>query len=401
PKTLPSTVSMLTSLYPAWSGVETNRGVLSDEALTLAEVLHDAGFATAAWTTNGNLVRANGVAQGFDRFAFLPPPADAASLTDHALAEWSPEGADTGSRRFTWLHYIDPHGPYTPPGPDADRFVRDPYYDGSIGVRLRLDEHRRINWNQGLGGVPHYQRLPFLEDPRRRQRDFYVARYDAEIRYFDGELQRLLATLQERGRLADTVVVLTADHGEGMGEHGLYFEHGWFVYQDQVHVPWLIRLPGKPSARRVTTPVELVDLAPTLLEILGIEVPGSFQGRGLRPVLEGGDAPRRPIYSITPDSYPQRYAGVRLGPWKLIRTVDKAHHRRVSEHLFQLEEDPSEVQDRLAGEPEVAAGLRRILDAGPWNRPEGATVPGGERETLDPDSLDPEVRDSLRSLGYL
>lgn len=414
PKTLPSTVSILTSLYPAWSGVETNRHVLPDEALTLAEVLQDAGFATAAWTTNGNLVEENGLAQGFDRFAFLPPPADAATLTDQALADpifETPEaGATTAGRdrrrRFTWLHYIDPHGPYTPPGPDADRFVRDAYYDGSIGVQLRLDEARRINWNQGLGGVPHYQRLPYLEHPRRRQRDFYVARYDAEIRYLDGQLERLLATLEERGLLADTAVVLTADHGEGLGEHELFFEHGWFVYQDQVHVPWLIRLPGTPAPRRIETPVELVDLAPTVLDLLGIDIPDTFQGRDLRPVLDGGEAPRRPLYSITPDSYPQRYAGVRLGPWKLIRTIDKAHHRSVSEHLYQLEEDPAEMVDRAEGEPEVLAGLRRILDAGPWNRPEGATAPGATPETLDPqildpETLDPEVRESLRSLGYL
>ena len=127
----------------------------------------------------------------------------------------------------------------------------------------------------------------FKNHPRREETDYYIARYDGEIHSIDSQIQRLIENLESRGILDDALVIITADHGEGLGEHNYYFEHGWFIYQHQIHVPLLIRFPGQKKKRVIQTPAALSDLAPTILDILGISIPPAFHGRSLLPLIKG------------------------------------------------------------------------------------------------------------------
>lgn len=386
PKTLPSMSSMMTSLYPEQAGVMANLHVLPRARRTLAEELQAHGFHTVAHTTNLLLNDRRGMDQGFDEFSSTSPM-DAAELTDWAIARLD---AGFEGRFFMWIHYTDPHGPYDPPAPNDRLFVGDEHYDPTRKVVLDYERIPGFDPNLILGAVPIYQQEPLKDHERRTERDFYVARYDGEIHYLDQQLGRLFSYLEETGALADTMVVFTSDHGEGLGEHDYYFEHGWFVYQDQLHVPWLIRLPGQ-TPRSIERPVELLDLAPTLVDLLGLPVTGHFQGTSLVPLVEDREIHPAPIYAVTPSEYPgQQYKGLRVGPIKYI--VD--HDDR--EELYDLAEDPLETKNLAAERPKQLAEFREWLASGPWE----AGDPKKPIE-LPLEDASPEELEQLRALGYV
>lgn len=384
PKTLPSVASMMTSRYPRGTGVISNGNVLAPEAVTLAELLHDQGFHTIAFSSNGNLIEERGIAQGFDEFTFQPW--QAFGLTETVLQRFkAPMPADF----FVWVHYNDPHGKYAPPDRFDEMYLDDPIYDPSRKVRLDYDPLEGYNKNFVLGAVPRYQQAPYLDHPRREETDFYIAQYDAEIRSTDAQLRRLINGLESAGKLDDVLVVITADHGEGLGEHDFYFEHGWFTYQGQLRVPLVLHFPGQREPRVVDTPVGLIDLAPTILEILGVPRPGEFLGRSLLPLINGQPGEPAPIYAMTPDVYPHQYRSLRSGRWKYI--VDENGR----EELYNLAADPGE-SINLAGRAHFQRDiLRDLLQDGEWDED------GGDRRTLSPGALDEDVAENLRALGYL
>jgi arylsulfatase A-like enzyme len=385
PKTLPSMASMMTSRYPERIGVLANFHVLQEGLPTLAEILGRRGFLTLAYTTNGNLIAERGISRGFDEFSFRPRRAE--GLADTVVDRF---GHDPPGKFFAWVHFNDPHGPYRPAGAFRDLFLDDDYYDRSQRVALAYEPMPGYNQNFVLGAVPRYQQKSFREHERREERDFYIARYDGEIRSTDAQIGRLIGDLEKNGLLRNTLVVITADHGEALGEHRYYFEHGWFLYQHQVHVPLLIRFPGQEEKRIIGTPAALTDLAPTLLDILGISPPPSFQGRSLMPLIAGRDAASLPVYAVTPDVYPRSYRSLRSGRWKYI--VDDEGR----EELYDLAADPEERSNLIGGNAGQADRMRRMM-----SRAVQQAGPSGKPLALSPEALDPEVIENLRSLGYL
>lgn len=277
PTTSPAVASLLTSLWVPEHRVTQNlKTALADDYVTVAELLRDAGYTTAGIVSNPMLHGRRNLQQGFDhydhqmtrrelnRLGFAER--DARATTDAALT-WAREHAH--EPWFLWLHYQDPHGPYTAPD-GAPR--RDP----RGAPRLPLLEN-----DSGQGGIPRYQALPGL-----RSLAAYRARYRGEIRYLDGQIARLVAGLDALG--SPPGILLTADHGEALGEDGYYFAHGHSTGLDQIRVPLLWRPPGEPGeARTVATPVSLVDVAPTLLRAAGLATPEAFRGRALQEVAEG------------------------------------------------------------------------------------------------------------------
>ncbi len=268
PSTTPSVASLLTSLYPAFHGVSQGVHVyLSDRAITVAELLRDAGYATAAVVSNPILESGRNFTQGFDVYDEAPQwrDRDAVATTDAALA-WIRQ--NTATPFFLWVHYQDPHGPYSPPGGEPGR-------DFPGESRLRV-----LDGDYTPGGIPSYQALPGLFTLGAYQR-----LYDAEIRHLDSQVARLLEGIDSLGLHPATL--LSADHGEAFGEDGYYFAHGHSTRLDQVRVPMLWRPPRDPSVistaspRVVKTPVSVIDIAPTLLSLAGVVQPESFQGRPL------------------------------------------------------------------------------------------------------------------------
>jgi arylsulfatase A-like enzyme len=349
PTTLPSHSTMFTGLYPFDHGVRYNIVFrLGAEAFTLAEALRSAGYGTAAFPASFILASRFGLNQGFDTWS-EPPKSDlryagspgtvqrpAGEGVDLAL-EWLER--QRGRKSFLWLHFYDPHAPYTPPFPFLSRFRGRPY--------------------------------------------------DGEIAYADAQFGRLLEHLRADDDWRSTLVVVAGDHGEGLHEHRERF-HASLVYETTQRVPLII---GAPAARpgRVAEPVGLADLMPTVLDLAGIDPPPGLRGTSLRPALEGGRLPRRDLYfESLAGALNYGWAeleGVRRGSWKLIDSPDP--------ELFDLETDPSERINLALLEPERVTDLRNALRE--LSEPIGS---GSHAEAALEQVLDPETEALLASLGY-
>jgi arylsulfatase A-like enzyme len=390
PYTAPSVASVLTSRYPGYHGVSQSAvSYLRNETLTVAEVLRAAGYSTAAFISNPVLDRGRNFGQGFEvydqrmtrheRNRPTHTERDAETTTDAMLA-WAQVSAPPPW--FIWVHFQDPHGPYEPPDSPAAR-------DDPNGKRLEVQSD-----HAGLGGIPAYQALPGLFTTAA-----YERRYLDEIRYLDAHVKRLVDGLDALGD--PPAVLLTADHGEAFGEDGFYFVHGHSVGLDQIRIPLLWRPPRPAPAAAETAPVSLVDVAPTLLRLAGLEIPAEFQGRPL-PLAGNGRPPaedERPIFSehshraavVAGDAYYARDRRPlrpgerdRISGGKLVPLP-----RRTARLLAEGPLPAYASAEAKGGSEPLEAELARFLDATRDKR--GATR----------SDLPEEAQERLRALGYL
>ena len=351
PITLPSHCSILTGLYPDRHGVRDNgAGRLPEGAETIAEILAERGWRTAAFLAAVPLERRYGTAQGFELYddEFIDAEAagdllnrlyrdqrNATEVTAAALP-WLREAAAGRDPWFAWVHYFDPHSP-----PE----------------------------------LPAHLEAQFRDSP-----------YDGEVAWVDEQIGVLLDGLGTA--VGNALVVVTADHGESLDEHD-ESSHGWFVYDATIRVPWVMAGPGVPAGRRVAEPVSLVQALPTLLELLGVDAPEGLDGASAAPMLDGG-TPATETVLYAESLFPRLNFGwsgsrsVRRGSWKYIEAP-------VPE-LYDLATDPDELHDVAAMHPEVVADLRAEL-AEFLDR-------GGELEAVALD-IDDETRDRLDALGYV
>ena len=341
--TLPSVTSLLTGRLPAEHGIYANRGTLKGTQTTIAEHLKPAGFVAGAFIGNYALRPTRFLWQGFDRYTNTyreaeqvrkHPENDAKSLTDEAI-DWL-DARRPEDRFLLWVHYQEPHGPYTPAefAPPAE-----------AGPTLPQSESE-----SGQGAIPAYQ---WLGHGRLAE---YEARYDGEIAEVDRQLGRLLAAFRERELLGETAVVFTADHGEAFGEEELYCAHGEGLSDALLRVPLLLRAPGvEPGVRGDR--VRQIDVLPTLLALLGLQVP-ELPGRSL--LEEAGD--RELVAQLV----------LRDRRW---RRIEGAGLSRVDDGAAPLpENDPA------------AAALKRQA---PW-----------PLRLADLQQLTPEEEETLRAMGY-
>jgi arylsulfatase A-like enzyme len=406
PKTWPSMASMVTGTAPQTNGIRLRpRRPLPPENVTLAEVLRDAGYATGAVVANVNLGRAFGFDQGFERFVeswvdeamrqtgravFRNRPGmvkrftNGTLVTDQALGVLDALGGGKDKPFFLWLHYIDPHGPYVPP-PEYARLFAGAHPSAPVPVE----------------DLPRYQ---LQVDPATGEvandLGFYETQYDREIRYLDDQLARLLAALEERGVLRDTLIVFTADHGESLDENRYYLEHGNVPYQSNAAIPLFFVLDGRLAAGRVVEqPVGLLDLMPTVLALTGTPVPEGLQGASLVPLLDG-EATGGPRYVFMESGKVEpTQLSVRKGPFKLVHLrspADREWLGRKELELYDLSTDPTEQRDVRARHPEVAAELETALTA--WWRD---TPRHRGKVKTELEQLDQRTQDMLRALGYL
>jgi arylsulfatase A-like enzyme len=255
---------------------------------TLAVRLRAAGYATAAFIGNQVLKRRIGLDAGFDvyddelpsheanRAEFFERPAG--PTTERAL-RWLGEQGDRPV--FLWVHYQDPHGPYTPPAP----------FDGYFPELVRSDDAPLplLADDSGRNGIPVYQRFG---DERRPSE--YARRYAGEVAAFDASLGALLAAFKQRGR--PRVIAFTADHGESFGEDGYWFVHGHASTPELSRIPLVLVAPGLAPARRNEL-AHHVDVMPTLLELAGVAVPAELDGLALGPYLrDGAPLPDRTVF---------------------------------------------------------------------------------------------------------
>ncbi|MFH1681308.1 MAG: sulfatase [Candidatus Eisenbacteria bacterium] len=375
PSTAPSHATILSGLYPRTHGVHDNGAVLSESVPLLSEALRSAGYTTAAFVSGFPLESRFGFARGFDHFDDRLPDGFTtaegrvrgteriAARTVDAFLRWLP-GAK--GPFLAWVHLFDPHAVYSAPGP-----FRRMYYEG----------RERDPSNRSLEGIeiPGYHMLAGVTDVR-----YPIALYEGEVTYTDREFGRLLFGLERGRRSGPTLIVVVGDHGESLTEHGYYFGHSHFLYEPSLSVPLLLRLPGRvPAGRIVSGPVSVADLAPTLLDLLGVPAGWEADGASLLPLLEGAGGETRAIPLERPPAPGGRLSGLREGPWKYLRSEDG------TEELYHLGRDPGEVRNLAPVEVEKTSGFRERL----LREAIEAEMPA---EPL----LDEETREKLRALGY-
>jgi arylsulfatase A-like enzyme len=298
------------------------------------------------------------------------PARRARDATDAALGLLD---ACAAARCFVWVHYQDPHGPYDPPPGRRERQLPRAGEDPDAAQRLPVGSD-----HAGLGAIPAYQYLG-----GRRDVAFYRAGYRGEVEYVDQEIGRLLAGLRERGLEESAVVVFAADHGESLGERGVWFAHGDRLGDEQVRVPLLLRVPGRAPGRRGDV-ASLADLRPTLLQLLEGRRPAGAAGRDLlAPGAE--DAASRPYLATSRVSGTRRTALIDLGH-KLVLSEEEGGERA---ELYRL---GREDLDLAASEPELVRSLRERLLAA------RQALPAAPAET--PQALSAEDRARLGALGY-
>ena len=351
PLTLPAHSSLMTGTFPGWHGVRDNGGFyLEDDQLTLAEVLRDNGFRTGGFVGAFVLDRRWGIAQGFDRYFDdfdldrFPSAAGmdmiqrpGSEVVDRAI-EWLQ--ADQSRPFFAWVHLYDAHTPYEAPEPFRSRFPRT--RDGA---------------------------------------------YDAEIATADAQIGRLLEGLRAGGRLDDTLVIVVADHGEMLGEHG-ELTHGFFIYEAATRVPLIISGPGVP-ARVVSDQVRIVDVMPTALSLLGIPIPKAVQGANLLPLARGEHLG---LVAHSESWYPRYHYG-----WSELRAIQDERFKLIRAprpELYDLSADPAEAHDRSA-----EAGARLDVLAHGLDEFESRTARAGAPQ--GPRPVDSETEERLAALGYV
>ncbi len=381
--------SLLTGTYPSRHGLyrlspEPDR--LREGVETIAEVFDRAGWATAAFIDQAQLDPAFGLAAGYHRYGFrdgAAPQLQAKFLRWHRPFRLVP--------RLAYLHYLDIHKPYLP----------DPAYLGealpSPELALGPDGDwaglmRAINGGERVMGPGDWRSLELL--------------HEAEIRQLDASLGALLEGLDADGTLGAAWLVITSDHGEAFGEHGL-FTHGGPPYEELLHVPLLIRPPGGLSeGRSVDAPIQQVDIAPTLLSLMGLPPLSGASGRDLSPALRGRSVPAAPSFAefFARDDY---LLSARDGVWKYMRGGGR-------ERLFRLDEDPGE-HDDVAGEypgelerlRNISAHFLQVSTAGgdvaaiPWGRAGERVLPWPAVEAGAGAQPEAESVEALRALGYL
>ena len=227
--------------------------------------------------------------------------------------------------------------------------------------------------------------------------------YDREIRYLDDELGRLFEEVKRLEGSRKTVIVFTADHGESLGEHDYYLEHGQFSYQPCAHIPLIIIKDGLlAKAKTIKDPVGLIDMPVTLLELVGIKAPKTFEGRSLLDMMLGEKDARVPEYTFMETGYdvelPQ--LAVRYGRWKLIYVQSKRDLAAMtgSEYeLYDVYSDPQELNNLAAQKPNITNSLSKILHK--WYASGSKYL--NEASEVDFNTLDDKSKEMLKSLGYV
>ncbi|MFN2425568.1 MAG: sulfatase-like hydrolase/transferase [Candidatus Binatia bacterium] len=392
--TMPAVAGLMSGAYPDRCGVSAHEPGTTFSAWpgsTVAESAREAGLATAAVIANPWLARTGtGFDRGFDEFVRryrrgqAAGSSGAAAVTDEAIRILESAG---GRRLLLWAHYFDPHMPYEPPAgfahaagaPDSPSRVMSDFNDDARDLgRLYRGE------GYSVAEIDHARRL-----------------YEGEVRYADHEIGRLLERLRTLGRENDTIVVIASDHGESLGEHGLYFAHDYTVYEELTRVPLLIRGPGVPAGMR-DDHVSLLDVTPTLCRLAALPCANRFDGRD----LFASDRPARTLFAAATPMRARGTAFDRLvvpgpaGRWtmalgeraKLIRIPTE---RGAEFENYDLAADPREVRNigATAESDALAAELAAWTVAMEEARPPSPRQPRSRKQRRD--------NRALRSLGYL
>jgi len=373
--TWPALTTLHTSLYPSAHGVVWNGHELPGGVPTLAELLHSRGYSTSAFVTNMKRARH----RGFARLSASTAGEQAADDREAALAAIEQMREDRDRPFFVWVHLISPHADYAPPPPWDRAFTAAG--EGSVSGSIEELVRRRLE------GRPL----------SRTERAHVVGLYDGEVAFVDELVGRLLGALASLGLEGSTLVVLTSDHGEDLYEHNDYPFHSPSMYASSLRVPLIVAFPGVlPEGEATDHPASLVDLAPTILGLVELPVPSSFQGTNLLPGRAlPAESARTQLFSETNG----RIHGLSAGGFRLVLNpggetpgAPGGAYPIAAEELYDTAEDPGERRNLAPHRPELVASLSAQIAEWKARRLRGE---------LPPQTIDPETLEDLRALGYV
>ena len=390
PRTTPSAVSILTGLYPHTHGTRSlyinGDSYELPENLNLAEVLLNKNYRTAAFLNQNLLHRNSGIQQGFSTYLNVESDLD---VTRQAISWLEKERGDR--RPFSlFLWYLSPHWPYNPSQEDLDLFAPSPKYDLRELFLRGKDPNQRC-----------FSRLYNKEEV-----ELLISAYDAEIHQADNAIGVLLDYLREEGIYQNSLIIVTSDHGESLGEHEYYFDHGEYYYDTDARVPLLVKRPGQDKQEIVPFQVRNIDIFPTILSVL--KLPYICEGADLFPEGAEEKAAIKNLVAFGENDYslfsnnPKRYLGGIAGKWRMARTnrwklLFIPHPRSPVYEFYDLKNDPSEgnnLIDDPAYQRQISDLKKKLFS---WLKPEDlkkTDAPGRE-------NINAATRERLQSLGYL
>ena len=387
PKTRGSFAMMLTGRTAARNGYSARHPGIPDFNPTLASVVQAAGYRTVAAVDNPNVARLHGYAKGFDSYRETWEEPGLASEIERTNAI-----TDTGTRAlasrtadrplFLWLHYVNPHAPYTPP-PPYDTAFRDE--KAAAGRRLRAVDgfHGGIRKEWAVQG--------------RDRLGYYISQYDGEIAAADAEVGRVLDALRKSPAADRTVVVIASDHGESLGEHDYYFDHGEDLFDPCLRIPLVVSVPGGRRGLRVPALATTLDIVPTILDAAKVSYPPELSGKSLLPALLGGSPPASSRLFAQND---RGLVGAFDARFKLVATPSAQGPRLA---FYDRSEDPAEM--RLAGARranELRESRRDMeLFTERTERESAATQRLAERAPSSEGAMSREGCEKLKALGYV
>ena len=385
--TVPSMVSLFTSVYPinhgsvqgAKKGDEVfKQEVFSGELLTLAEILKVDGYTTFGVASNHHLQGKFGFARGFDYFRHLLSLS--APCVNEVIYSWKDDIAKS-DKYFLWVHYIDPHWPYTPREPWVNKYIPDEQ-------RFIMDLLTKIpdDWRKGVAYLNN------LIENHPETVSILKTFYESEVNYVDRSIGEFLQKLAPH---EDTVIIITSDHGEAFWEHAL-LGHGGTLYQEVIQVPLIVKLPSGLQLTVAKESINLVDIMPSILHLLNINSPAQTLGRSFWE-SKGTfmRAKQVSLSEVSPDySYSELDRGARLkaivtGQWKYIY-----NYKNKKEQLYNVTLDPLEQNNLSNKRREQCNRLNKRLSR--WVSQSKKYPPG-----VKPIELSPQEEEKLKSLGYI
>ncbi|MBM3309149.1 MAG: DUF4976 domain-containing protein [Candidatus Altiarchaeales archaeon] len=374
PWTKPSVASMFTSQYPHINKCLKSDSALPSSALTLTEVLKYHGYDTYGVIENPFLNYASKMQQGFNQYT--SKAGDARMLTNEAISKLK----EAKKPFFFYLHYVDPHHPYDPPK-EFQKWA-DPNYQDVMHLTINVTTPnvwniRTLYWDGNL---------------TREDQKFIVDSYDGEILYADSQIGRLLKYMEDNGLLENTIVVISGDHGEEFFEHKSS-EHGHTLYNELLHVALVIWNPKLEGGKAVEEEVHHLDLAPTILDMIGREIPRNFQGESIVPYMLGKKRTDATNYGEGV-CYMQERKSIQKGGWKLIYNTEPEKYNTTQFELYDLEKDPEE-QDNVYDNHKDETLVRNLkTELFVWIATNSSIEPERAKMTE-------ETEERLKSLGYV
>lgn len=430
--TSPALVSILTGQYPHTTGIMRESSQIFPENLTsIAEILKQNGYKTFGIASNPNTGKEFNFDQGFDEFIDILPEGDWLGINSKHTEKETNKAIELitkyrDDKFFLYLHYLDPHGPYTPPQPYDLKYVEDSYF-------YKYNKFLPITNQGALDVVPEYA-VPNYQNINKTNMiyvDYLISQYDGEVNFIDYNIKILLNKLKELNLDKNSLIILMSDHGSSLGEHDYWFGHGNFAYDASSHVLLTMSYPKLLPKNKITDePINTINVIPTILDILNIPISKNMEGKSLLPLILNnkkideyvyGEGGRNQDYITT----------IRDKKWKFIKNGDYIKDEKTGElsyrymvlpkitinesglfgsevtwpiyELYDIENDPLETTNLIDQEPEIADKLMTQLYK--WlSRPQIITIKELQERRTDiqrSKDLDEETIKRLQALGYL